>query len=64
MSRTQDRNRISHEGHLGGLFFGGIVAAALLGFQMPITELKWLLYLGLLPAGAYVILHGLGWIKN
>jgi len=64
LSRTQDRNRISHEGHLGGLFFGGLVAAVLLGFQMPTTELKWLLYLGLLPAGLYVVLHWAKIIRN
>ena len=64
LSRTQDRNRISHEGHLGGLFFGGLVAAALMKFEMPIIELNWLLYLGLFPAGLYVVLHWAKIIRN
>jgi membrane associated rhomboid family serine protease len=64
LTRTQDRNRISHEGHLGGLFFGGLVAAAIMKFEMPISELNWLLYLGLLPAGLYVILHWAKIIRN
>jgi membrane associated rhomboid family serine protease len=64
LSRTQDRNRISHEGHLGGLFFGGCVAAALQGFQTPVSEIYWLLYLGLIPAGLYVLLHWTKVIRN
>ncbi len=64
LSRTQDRNRISHEGHLGGLFFGGLVAAAIMNFNLPTWELKFLFYAAIIPSGIYVILHFAKIIRN
>ncbi len=46
LSQTGDRERISHEGHLGGLLFGGCFPA--LFFTLD-PSAKYLLYFGLIP---------------
>jgi len=48
-------NHISHEGHLGGLFIGGIIAIVAMGIPLPTYELNLLALLGVLPIAAFAV---------
>lgn len=64
MTQTEDRNRISHEGHLGGALLGG-----LLGYwfspQVPYTHSWYAFWLGAFPILLFGLLHGIRpkWFK-
>ena len=69
-SQTADRNRISHEGHLGGALFGGVVGYVFLqvftglsheeGWVMQMPFESWsLFWFGIFPILLFAILSGI-----
>ena len=49
LTQTPDRNRISHEGHLGGLFIGGFMAWCLIP-SFAMIDVQWYLFgFGVMP---------------
>ncbi len=48
-------NHISHEGHLGGLFMGGVIAILMLGIPLPSIELNLLALLGVAPIAVFAL---------
>jgi membrane associated rhomboid family serine protease len=64
MTQTADRNRISHEGHLGGALIGGLVGYMFTP-QVPMTHSWWAFWLGTVPILLFAVAHGLRprWFK-
>jgi membrane associated rhomboid family serine protease len=64
MSQSADRNRISHEGHLGGALIGGMIGYFFTP-QVPLTHSWWAFWLGTFPILLFAIAHGLRprWFK-
>jgi hypothetical protein len=64
MSQSNDRNRISHEGHLGGALIGGMIGYFFTP-QIPLTHSWWAFWLGTFPILLFAIAHGLRprWFK-
>ena len=58
MTQTADRNRISHEGHLGGALIGGLIAY-FLSPQVPMSHSWWAFWLGTFPIFLFAVAHGL-----
>jgi len=58
MTQTSDRNRISHEGHLGGALIGGLIGYYFTP-QVPMTHSWWAFWLGTAPILLFAIAHGL-----
>lgn len=58
MTQTADRNRISHEGHLGGALMGGMIGYYFTP-QVPMTHSWWAFWLGTMPILLFAIVHGL-----
>jgi membrane associated rhomboid family serine protease len=58
MTQTADRNRISHEGHLGGALIGGMIGYYFTP-QVPMTHSWWAFWLGTIPILLFAIVHGL-----
>jgi len=60
LTQTPDRNRISHEGHLGGLLFGGLIGYYTIPLEILQSTQKILFYVGVLPIALFVLVQ---WIK-
>lgn len=59
LTQTPDRNRISHEGHLGGLLFGGIVAYAVIPSEFLGSQQEYVWYFGIIPIIVFMVLQGI-----
>lgn len=57
LTQTPDRHRISHEGHLGGMLFGGMIAYLTIPAEVVLPEQKYLFYFGVLPIALFVALQ-------
>ncbi len=60
LTQTPDRNRISHEGHLGGLLFGGLFTYFAIPMEILQNTQQILFYLGVLPIAIFVLAQ---WLK-
>lgn len=60
LTQTPDRNRISHEGHLGGLLFGGLLAYFTIPLEILQSTQKILFYVGVVPIAIFVLAQ---WLK-
>lgn len=56
LTQSKDRNRISHEGHLGGLLIGGLVGTFLF-WPLQFSEHQLLTLLGIIPMILMLFLH-------
>jgi len=55
LTQTPDRNRISHEGHLGGLLFGGMFAHYYLPSEFLGEKQMYMWYFAIMPIVLFVI---------
>jgi len=60
LTQTADRNRISHEGHLGGMLFGGLVGYWTIPLEILQQSQQVLFYFGVLPIALFALLQ---WIQ-
>ncbi len=57
LTQTPDRNRISHEGHLGGLFFGGCLALLFIPNVLQLRECAYLFWAGIFPIFLFILMQ-------
>ena len=60
LTQTPDRNRISHEGHLGGMLFGGLIAYFTIPLEILQSTQQILFYVGVIPIAIFVLAQ---WLK-
>ncbi len=60
LTQTPDRNRISHEGHLGGLLFGGVLTYFTIPLEILQGTQQILFYVGVVPIAIFVLAQ---WLK-
>lgn len=60
LTQTPDRNRISHEGHLGGMLFGGLIAYFTIPLEILQSTQQILFYVGVVPIAIFVLAQ---WLK-
>lgn len=60
LTQTPDRNRISHEGHLGGMLFGGLLAYFTIPLEILQSTQQILFYVGVVPIAIFVLAQ---WLK-
>jgi membrane associated rhomboid family serine protease len=56
LTQSNDRNRISHEGHLGGLLIGGLIGTYLF-WPLEYSEHQLLTTLGVIPMILMLFVH-------
>ena len=63
LTQTPDRNRISHEGHLGGMLFGGLIGYFTIPMEILQSSQQVLFYFGVMPIALFGLLQWLvpGW---
>lgn len=57
LTQTPDRNRISHEGHLGGMLFGGLLGYATIPLEILQGTQQILFYAGVVPIAVFTVVQ-------